>query len=285
MKRTAGRAARRVLRHARGFTLIELIVVIVLLGIVGTLGAGFIARATEAYRASVTRAELSDQAVVAIRRLARDLAGSLPNSVRVTAADGGMYLEFVPVLGAGRYRAFASVGAEPGGNNPLDFAASPPDASFQVLGAPVDVPAGSALAIYNLGTAEADVYAGNNRRATSSVGTGLGTITFAPAGRSFPIASPEQRFFVVATPVSYFCSGAGMLSRYATYGWSASQPTVGSGGLSAATVSRLASAVSACAFELDAGLANIGSVLIRLTLARAGETVTLVQQVNLDATP
>ena len=50
-------------------------------------------------------------------------------------------------------------------------------------------------------------------------------------------------------------------------------------------MSRLGVHVSACAFELDAGLANLGSLLIRLTLTRDGESLTLLQQVNVDATP
>lgn len=271
--------------RVRGFTLVELVIVMALIGVVGSLGAGFIARAAEMYRISVARAELADEADVALRRLARDLAAALPNSVRAVPADGGVYLEFVPVLGAGRYRAYASVGAEPGGNDPLEFRASPPDSSFQVLGTPVDVPGGSAIVVYNLGTAEADAYSGNNRRSPSVTGTGLSTVAFVAAGAGFPVDSPDQRFFVVDTPVSYFCAPSGLLLRYAGYGWSAGQPTVGGGGLSATTPSRLAVSASSCAFELDAGMANIGSVLIRLALARGGETVTLLQQVNVDATP
>jgi MSHA biogenesis protein MshO len=189
------------------------------------------------------------------------------------------------VLAAGRYRGFASVSAEPSGSDPLVFGANPPDSSFQVLGPAVDVPAGSAIVIYNLGTAEADAYAGNNRRAPTATGGGLATIAFNPAGASFPVDSPDRRFFVVGTPVSYFCPAAGPLARYSGYGWSATQPTAGGGGLSGASVSRLAVSSTGCSFELDAGLANIGSVLIRLALGRSGETITLMRQVDIDATP
>lgn len=270
--------------RAAGFTLVELVIVMVLVGVVGSLGATFVSRAAQTYRASVARAQLADEADVAVRRIARELAASLPNSVRVTAADGGVYLEFVPVLSAGRYRAFASVGAEPTGNDPLEFAASPPDGSFQVVGPPVDVPAGASIVVYNLGTAQADAYAGNNRRAATVSGAGLFSVSFDATGAAFPIDSPEQRFFVVGAPVSYFCGPDGSISRYAGYGWSAAQPTV-AGALATATASKLAASASGCAFEVDAGLANIGSVLLRLALGRDGETVTLLQQVHVDATP
>jgi len=273
-------------RRATGFTLVELVLVMTLIGIVGTLGATFIARATELYRASIARVELVDQADTALRRLARDLAAALPNSVRVVAADGGTYLEFVPVLAVGRYRAFGSIGAEPGGNDVLDLEAVPPDTSFQVIGVPVDVPAGAAIVVYNLGNPEADAYVGNNRKPATVSGTGLSSVAFASGGTAFPLHSPDQRFSVVATPVTYFCAPDGALTRYAGYGWSAAQPTLGGGGLSAAaSVARLASRAAQCAFSIDAGMANIGSVQIRLGLARDGETVTLFQQVSYDATP
>lgn len=284
-RRARTRRPRGRVRRPRGFTLVELVLVMVLVGIVGSLGATFISRAIDMYRSSIVRAELSDQADVALRRLARELAAALPNSARVAIADGGTYLELVPVLAAGRYRAFASVSAEPAGNDPLDFYASPPDTSFQVVGPPVDVAAGSALVVYNLGTPAADVYSGNNRRTPTSTGAALATIVFDAAGASFPLASPDQRFFVVSTPVSYFCGPDGVVTRFSAYGWSASQPTTGGGGLAAATTSRLAANASACALAVDSGLANIGSVQLRLALTRGGETVSLIQQVNVDATP
>ena len=90
---------------------------------------------------------------------------------------------------------------------------------------------------------------------------------------------------MVDAPVSFRCAADGSLTRYAGYGWSATQPTLASGALATASASKLASTVGACAFELDSGLSNLGSLLIRLTLQRNGETVTLLHQVTIDATP
>jgi MSHA biogenesis protein MshO len=264
---------------------VELVLVMVLVGVVGSLGATFIARAAEGYRASVVRTELADQAIVALRRLTREVAAALPNSVRVTAADGGTYLEFVPVLSAGRYRAFASAGAEPSGNDPLEFHAAPPDTSFQVLGAPVDVPPASWIVVYNLGSPEADAYAGNNRRVPTATGSALASVSFDAAGAAFPLPSPDRRFFVVGSPVTYFCGPDGTVTRHAGYAWSAAQPTTGGGGLGGATTSRLAADASSCSVAVDPGLANIASVQFAIGLSRNGETVTLLQQVSLDATP
>jgi len=84
--------ARPSARAQRGFTLVELVLVMVLVGVVGSLGATFISRSVGMYRSTVVRAELTDQAVVALRRLSRELAAALPNSVRVTLADGRTFV-------------------------------------------------------------------------------------------------------------------------------------------------------------------------------------------------
>ena len=272
-------------KRTAGFTLVELVLVIALLAVVGTLGAGFIAQAAQMYRLGTARAMLMDEASEVMRRMAREVAGSLPNSLRATVAADGAYLELVPTLAAGRYRAHASVSAEPGGDNPLEFGASPVDTSFQVLGPPVDVAAGSQLVIYNLGSAEADAYSGNYRRSPVTTGTALATLSYTATGGGFPIDSPDHRFFVVAPPVTFHCAVDGRITRYTGYGWSAAPPTLASGSFSGASASLLATTASECSFELDAGLANLGSLLIRLTLSRDGESVTLLHQVTVDATP
>ncbi len=271
--------------RSAGFTLVELVLVIALMGVVGTLGAGFIAQAAQMYRVATSRAELMDEASELARRLSREVAGALPNSLRVAVLADGSYLELIPTVSVGRYRAHASVSAEPGGNDPLEFGASPVDTSFQVLGPPIDIPASSQLVIYNLGSSEADAYGGNNRRSPAATGSALSTVSFSPAGSGFPFDSPDHRFFVVAEPVSFHCAADGRLNRYTGYGYQSSQPSVASGALSAASISRMASSVGQCTFELDAGLANLGSLLFRLTLTRNGESVTLLHQVTVDATP
>ncbi|MEE8613800.1 MAG: type II secretion system protein, partial [Roseateles sp.] len=79
-RRLAGPAGR-----PRGFTLIEAVMVIAITGVVIGIVALFIAPATTAYFSSSARAQLGDAADTALRRIARDLAQSLPNSARVSA--------------------------------------------------------------------------------------------------------------------------------------------------------------------------------------------------------
>src|SRR4051812_27634335 len=88
---------------ARGFTLLEAVLVITLIGIVAAMVGVFIKAPIDAYVGQGRRAELTDTADTALRRISREVQRALPNSVRLDAT--GTVLEFLPVSAAGRYRA------------------------------------------------------------------------------------------------------------------------------------------------------------------------------------
>ena len=88
-----------------GFTLIEMIVVIVITGIIGGMVAIFIRAPVQGYVHSANRAEMGDIADTALRRLARDIRTAVPNSVRVANCGGTpTCVEFLPTKAGGRYR-------------------------------------------------------------------------------------------------------------------------------------------------------------------------------------
>ena len=280
-------------RGQQGFTLIEAIIVIMLTGIVGAMVAVFIKTPVNAYIDQGRRGELTDAADVALRRMARDLQSALPNSVRVNAA--GTYIEFLPVTAAGRYRAAPSAA---GAGNPLDFS-SATDASFDVLGPPVDVVAGDQLVIYNLGITGADAYTGTSRRALTSAGNGLTSLSYTVGARQFPYASPNNRFYIVRRPVTYACrpaaGGLGTLRRYSGYAIQAAQP-VSVTAPANATNALLTSLVSACSFAYTPTSARNAVVTLRLTLTSGrgsggggtgsgSESITLLHQVHVEASP
>jgi MSHA biogenesis protein MshO len=258
----------------RGFTLVEMIISIVITGIVVSMVAMFGRGQVDAYIDAGNRAELSDAADTTLRRVARELQGALPNSVRLS----GNFLEFVPIRDAGRYRAeFNSTG----GGDILDFASST-DSTFDVLGPPVTILAGDQLVVFNLGQPGSDVYEGTSRRAVTP-GVGLNNITFAPAGTQFPLASPQNRFQIARTPVTYECAGNTLL-RHSGYGFLAAQPVAfgALGGVAAV----MADNVTFCAFNyVPAILQRNGLVVLRLTQTRNGESVELLHQVDVQNTP
>lgn len=271
MKNTVSRAQ-------RGFTLVEAVMVIALTGIVAAMVAVFIREPVQGYFDTVRRAELTDVADTAARRIARDLHLALPNSVR---SSGPLAIEFLRTRTGGRYRAELGTGGE----DVLDFTAA--DTSFEVLGPPLTFAAGDQIVVYNLGIPGADAYEGNsasthNRRAyAGSVGT-VGNVTISSAN-ALPFASPGRRFQVVDSPVSYICDlGAGTLRRYSGYPISATQATPPVGGTNAL----LAENVSACSFTYQSGVTQrTGLVAIQLAVTQDGETVSLHHEVHVSNVP
>jgi MSHA biogenesis protein MshO len=270
--------------HQHGFTLLEAVLVIMLTGIVGVMVSTFIRQPIDAYVDLGRRAELTDAADVALRRIARELRTALPNSVRVDAS--GTTIEFLPVRSAGRYRA-APTTTNTG--DVLDFS-SASDGSFDVLGPTVAAQSGDQLVVHNLGLPGADAYEGTSRRALTTTGASLSSLGYTVGGTQFPYASPHQRFHVVSTPVSFGCTplagGAGSLRRYAGYPIQATQPTSTLASLSGAGNALLTGWVAACSFTYSGSTTTRNAVVtLRLTLMNGGESITLLQQVQVEGSP
>ena len=265
----------------RGFTLVEVVVAISVLGIVAAMAAVFIKPPIDAYFAQQRRAELTDVADTALRRMARDIRLALPNSVRTS---GGVYLEFLLTRTGGRYRS----GPGPGAEDPLDFSiADDQFDTLEPLSALTDqVPqAGDLVVVHNLGITGADAYAGDNTgivntfTAPGPVEADEDRITLSPA-KQFPLESPGRRFQVVSGPVTYRCF-SGQLLRYDGYAIVAAQPTPPAG-----TPSVLANYVTDCNFDYTSlALQARGLVALRLQLTRDGEVVTLYHEVHVNNVP
>lgn len=262
---------RRSANFQGGFTLVEMVIVMVITGIIGGMVAMFIRAPVQGYVDSARRADMSDIADTALRRISRDLRLALPNSVRVTGTNT---IDFLSTTGGGRYRAGTG-----GTNNELDF--SVVDPSFEVIGAMPILVAGDQVVVYNLSIPGADAYL-NDNRATYSSNAG-GVITFA-AGRQFPFESPGRRFQVVHEQVRYICDTAtGNLTRY--WGFPIATPSAGvpAGGSSAL----MASNVSACNFTYDTNVVaqRSGLVTMNLSITESGETVTLYSAIHVSNVP
>jgi MSHA biogenesis protein MshO len=273
-------------RNYAGFSLIELIVVMLVIGILAGIVAVFIRSPLEGYMATSRRAELTDSADGALLRIARDIRSALPNSVRVVSASGSVgscsggeacYLEYLPVEDGGRYRAETD---SAGAGDTLNFADAA-DASFDVLGPTVNASSSQFLVVYNLGLdSDTDAWQGGNRRAVTSSGT-VSNIAFSSA-TPFPFESPNQRFFLVGTPVSYVCNPVdGTLRRYSGYGApTAAQPT----SFGTATGNRLANRVKRCSMFYDPGASQrLGQLTLWLQLENSegdnAEQVSLYREV------
>jgi MSHA biogenesis protein MshO len=167
------------------------------------------------------------------------------------------------------------------------------------------------LAVYNQGAVPAVACSGTGADAYSDAGCGAGSrvvltnpsvvaftisddgggdeLHIAPSGGSFNFrwASPNQRVFIVDTPVSYVCTAGanGNITRYSNYAITAAQQVTPAGATSIALLSK---PISTCRFTYSAGTnQRAGLVTLDVTVsdAESGEQVRLLQQVHVDNAP
>ena len=291
-------------RTQHGFTLVELVLVIVITGIIAATLTVFVRPAIESYLTSRSRADLTDQAETALRRMVNDVRVSVPNSIRT---PGSQCFELIPTSTGGRYRS---------GPDTVNDALSTCTAStcsawldtsqattaFDVLSPLSATPAaGDWVVVGNQNPA--DVYSGVNRAAIASVGTpanaAFGRHRLTVASTQFPIGYDGGRFTVVPNAqraVFYVCSGAdgtldasgngkGTLYRLMNYGFNASYPGVCPSTAGAAV---LASQVRSCTFTYDpnqGATQQNGFVWMQLEVARNSESAHLAMGAHVSNAP
>jgi len=290
----------------RGFTLIEVVIVITVTAIIGAAVAIFIRMPVRSYVDSAARADLVDTGDTALRRMARDLRLALPSSVRVnTDGSGASYIELLLTRTGGRYLASED---GPVGGNVLDFTSPSGNGNlkFDIIGpiAPSleqTIQPGDSVVVFNLGPGAipGDAYqtSGEMNR-VAIAGISGPTITMAspsPFG-TFSLQSPSHRFQVISGPVTYRCAPnagnptAGTLTRYWNYTIAATQPTsvagltTGSGAQSAL----MAIGVSSCSFSYAKNSMSSALAVLDIQLVSGdsgSSTVGLFEQVHVDNTP
>ncbi|MCL2912253.1 type II secretion system GspH family protein [Shewanella corallii] len=199
--------------YQRGFTLVEMVTVIIILGILAVGVTSFIVFGTRIFLDSTSVDQVLSQSRFALERMTRDIRNAAPNSLRVRS-NGSLWqcLEFVPIEAASNY---------------LSMPVYPNAASNSgtAIVAPMTVSANYMALIYPLVTS--DVY--TNPESTTgklfsinSVSTAANVTTYTfNRNVQFAEASPRQRFFLVSQPISYcFIRGGSSVSlyRYANYG-------------------------------------------------------------------
>jgi MSHA biogenesis protein MshO len=253
-----------------GFTLIELVIVIMLLALVSLGGGSIIKLSGQIFVDVSNRDELIASARFAVERLNRELRSALPNSVRVFSNTDSTIecLEYIPTVTSTVY---------------LDIPLSLTDPIIPLTVISFDdtlLTGGEQVVVYPLTASELYENSTNSTKrypfvisSLTSV-TNVKTFSLDPANSVFSADSPTKRLYFVDLPIAY-CASAGQLIRYTDYGY-AGDPLSGTGVLMAEGLE-----LAGTSFTVEgASLVRNALVDIKLQFTKNGEIVNFYNQVQ-----
>ncbi|SIR01865.1 MSHA biogenesis protein MshO [Shewanella morhuae] len=217
-------SAKRMQTSTRGFTLVEMVTVILILGILVVGVSSFILFGTRIFVESSSVDQVLSQSRFAVERMTRELRSALPNSLRVNT-DSLTYqcIEFVPIEASTTYLTMPIIPAAAASTGIviLDNTASA-------------IRVNQFAWIYPL--VDADVYSSARQKRSQVKTIAISdpsfehqvTLTFTAPTR-FAEGSPRQRIYFGTNPVSYCfekvaASNELQLQRYSSYNFSTIQP-------------------------------------------------------------
>lgn len=282
-----------------GFTLVELVVVIVLTAIVSSFIVMFLDAPIESYFAQTRRSDLVDSANRIAAAVTADVRTALPNSLRRRAVGASTGLELLATEGTARYYGKGDKNNAMNGLLPEELTIGSASPGFGTLDSfsPGALAPAAYLSVGNLGTAAPAVYdaysAGNG--VMTGVRATVGPNPSAPpytAGENFVTLGAGMTFqapgapgtqpavhnaYLVTGPVSYVCQpnartpSSGTLMRYSGYAVTPVEP-VPPGGVGAL----IAHDVAACTVTIvpaPLGYPYGEIAILTITLSSNGESV------------
>ncbi len=212
---------RTLLVATRGFTIIELVAVIVVMGILSVSLTGILTLSMKSHLSANNRLQMVNDGRFVIERISREVRTALPNSIRVGSNGAVQCVEFVPISFSATY----AIGELPTAAalnriDVVDFDYSTVTNNY--------VAAAIAESKHFYDSSE------NRRHPLQGVGaknatTNLRRITLTSA-QTFNQDSPTRRLYIVQQPVS-FCATSSRIYRYSGYGISTTQAVPPAGGV------------------------------------------------------
>lgn len=273
-----------------GFTLMEMIISLVVLGLLSVVMLPLLSMPATAYLDAQRRLDLQSQLDLVRSKIGEDLRQALPGSLRSQCIGTTCYLEYLEVRAVGKYRAGGDGGTAycPAAcrGNALDATSACTNESCMTTLGPLSlsVPGVNPVA---------------NRDYVAVLGIGAAPYTLAPAGamsrltawvnrpsdvglrfmsNDFPDIDPaaSNRVYIVSQPVTYECNRAtGILTKYWGYNVLAVPPVAFGAGIARA---RVADTVSNCQINVrSVGLRQTASIRLALSRASAGQPTESVE--------
>lgn len=283
-----------------GFTLVEIIVVIAIMGIIGGLSSLIIGRSLDSYAALERRENLQTSIRLAVERITRELRHALPHSICVnngatcvSTPQNRFY--FVPVKDSGRYQDRPGVYAAPPPIQRNRLGVTPLSSDrFDVLSTnaanPITAAANDWIVVYNINNI--DIYAGTNdvRKQINTVvqkdihndgdaTTDIDQIQFVGGNQSFANHSPTRRFHIIAndTVTLFYLNGTDLFRDTTTF----ANPNTPTG-----TPRLLMENVQACTFTYTPGSQQRAGLLrINITVSVQGEQIQVIHDAHVYNTP
>ncbi|MBA6342407.1 type II secretion system protein [Colwellia sp. MB02u-10] len=270
-------------KNQHGFTLIELVTVIVILGVLATGITSFLRFGTQSYTDAADRDALISTARFVVERLNREVRNALPNSIR-TIGVNNQCIEFVPIDKSVIYLDIPV--APEASSNSVDVLILEDDLSLTTQY--VAVYALSSDDIYNK---EPGVIEEFSSVANSGDRQVKSTISFT-SNIIFTEESPTERLYFIGSPVSY-CVENKAIYRYQTYGFgnydSDGRPLSSTNTkkvLMAEYVNNYSSSSTLLPFQTSAAtLQRNGLALIRLKFTRNLEDIVFNNEIQVPNVP
>ena len=188
----------------RGFTLIELIVVIALSSIVAVISVTFIRQTIQGSIDTAARQRLAAAGAIINEQISRVLRSALPGSIRTTSDN--RCIEYMPVIAASSY---------------ISLVIGTPIAQMQVVPYSSSAAATGFLSIYPFASGniydQSDPGALTDFTITIPAASTAQTINFGTT-HTFTTESPLRRFYISTAPIS-ICQQGNFLYRYEGYGF------------------------------------------------------------------
>lgn len=249
-------AVHRMIKCQQGFTLMEMVITIILLGIVGVMSVQMILPIISGYNDARTTDQLYNEAKFAIERIDRELRMAIPNTVRTVASDTGV--QFGLLADAAYYS------DSPASNSQIEVDAT--------MGGAGGLTVGDQLSVYN--TNPGNFY--NSTRVYQVTAPPVANIV--QLNRPLVPHSPSRRFYMLNTPVTFYHSGTQLLR---SFGYGLGSVNYGTSGGDV-----LATKVQNATFTYSPGTLSRNAYLqINLTMSNGGLTLNYSHRIHIRNMP